>query len=462
MRGWFSSREDSDARRRAKLKACMVLVETLIVLESSPLHKLKEASTIKPAFTLLPCIHSIAVLSPQQGTSMRSFFRDCDQNRDGKVSRKEFREALAKRGLTKDTHLVDDLFDRMDPDCLDELEYTHMDRVLRHSVQRPGSSLPLARARWLLPPRSILYVMGPAIKLKQNMRALTYVFRAFAVSSSFLKKRELERPRSDLAAQILEEDGHKDKLSTGSAEFESLHGSLYLPPAPTPSPRILQKAFRRAYSQLGGPFLLVDFPADEDQLLWLETEFGDKTASSAEDKRITSLTATYAIRGLLLKLQGRHDPQAVAQKLEAFLRAISIRETLESIELQKGEERTARDLATRQREYLAGASAHMMRCRKQEAREKAEQLDYLLSRTTAAWYAALSERQAQAPSGPAIREAGSSLDSPAPTCGLPRVKPEDRPKWKSIRNMTCGSGFEPTGEYSSKNKQDSLEKQPWG
>lgn len=117
------------------------------------------------------------------------------------------------------------------------------------------------------------------------------------------------------------------------------------------------------------------------------------------------------------------------------MRAISIRETLESIELQKGEERTARDLATRQREYLAGASAHMMRCRKQAAREKAEQLDYLLSRTTAAWYAALSERQAHAPSGPALREAGSSLDSPAPTCGLPRVKPEDRPKWKSIRNM---------------------------
>lgn len=59
-------------------------------------------------------------------TSIINLFHSWDENGDGKVSRAEFREAVLLLGYTKDTGVIDSLFDRMDPDRSGKIDYAEV------------------------------------------------------------------------------------------------------------------------------------------------------------------------------------------------------------------------------------------------------------------------------------------------------------------------------------------------
>lgn len=82
-----------------------------------------------------------------------------------------------------------------------------MDQTLRRSVHKPGAPLSVARARWLLPKHSLVYVFGTGtMKKKAICKTLGYMFRSVVLSEASLKADELERVGSKLAAELAEDE----------------------------------------------------------------------------------------------------------------------------------------------------------------------------------------------------------------------------------------------------------------
>ena len=73
------------------------------------------------------------------GASTRDLFHAWDIDRNGKVSRKEFMQALPALGFDLKQSAMDDLWDFLDDDGSDELVLSELDKKLRRVRQRSPS-----------------------------------------------------------------------------------------------------------------------------------------------------------------------------------------------------------------------------------------------------------------------------------------------------------------------------------
>ena len=76
------------------------------------------------------------------------FFRACDENGDGKISRQEFHAAMPKLGIgASSVDTIDELYESFDLDGDGTLEYRELHTILRYEARRKVTSSPVRRRR---------------------------------------------------------------------------------------------------------------------------------------------------------------------------------------------------------------------------------------------------------------------------------------------------------------------------
>ena len=78
----------------------------------------------------------------KSNTRVLDLFREFDSSQDGKISKKEFREAFAIMGPDFPAHVVDETFDLFDPDKSGEIEFAELDKFLRRASGAPQPPAP--------------------------------------------------------------------------------------------------------------------------------------------------------------------------------------------------------------------------------------------------------------------------------------------------------------------------------
>jgi len=73
-------------------------------------------------------------------TRVMDLFRDMDTDRDGRISKKDFRKAFLEMGPDFPPEVVEQLFDDFDPDKSGEIEFGELDKFLRRSSSPAGAA----------------------------------------------------------------------------------------------------------------------------------------------------------------------------------------------------------------------------------------------------------------------------------------------------------------------------------
>ena len=273
-----------------------VALGTLLVDAKSPIDQLREEILGK-------------------GTALIKLFRSWDVDRDGKVSKREFRDAVVMICKAMDTAVIDGLFKKLDPDSSGKIEYSELDKILRKDLHDDAAALNPAKARKLFPRDCFVYVFGPPAKEKKTLcKKLAYTFHGTWLTQDFLVERELETPGSRLSPDIR-------KLQQ---EFKPL------------SNRLVRALYRRATQELKGPFFLFDLPCDARQMESFEREFGFARIAlelkveewKGEEENLEALTKSYWEQGQVLQLDAADKVADLVKKVENYMTVQARREQI--------------------------------------------------------------------------------------------------------------------------------------
>jgi len=298
-----------------------------------------------------------------KGTAVIELFRSWDLDKDGKVSRREFREAVAMMKCSFDTAVVDGLFEMLDQDHSGKIDYAELDGVLRRSARRVEKAITPSLCRQLLPRSAVIFLFGPPCKEKEILcRKLAFMFRGTWLTAEEIVEGELETPASSMSQEIR-------KLQDAGQPFP---------------PRLMKGLLRAAFSRKEGPFFLYDLPSSLEEMHLFEREFGwAKVALEVvlpEWKgglQTEALSKEYSDRGLLLQMLAKLSSDTLVHQVITQLQVRSYRERIERQEARQRQVQADAEVARQQRLYLDACTARLVERFEIERGRNAREVDYM-------------------------------------------------------------------------------------
>ena len=128
----------ADLRDARKEAASLRGARDLLEMQVNVLRKLQKEATVEEIRE-----HLVSGMS-----RVIDFFRACDENGDGKISRQEFHAAMPKLGIgASSVDTIDELYESFDLDGDGTLEYRELHTILRYEARRKVTSSPVRRRR---------------------------------------------------------------------------------------------------------------------------------------------------------------------------------------------------------------------------------------------------------------------------------------------------------------------------